>query len=243
MDLFSDLKMHPIFTWNLSPSLVAGCDFFALVGNSICNDETNNENCNYDAGDCCLINLNTDYCSECACHILETCVSGYHPLVGNGICNVETNITYCYDGGDCCPNPDMVGNGFCNDETNNEVCSYDGGDCCGNDINSEHCEDCTCRYQGFCVAGGVPEINGDGICNDETNNPECNYDNGDCCVNTNTDYCSDCNCLGGGVITSPGFPGNYENNLDLTWLIQVQTGQRIEIAFLNFDVESHSSCG
>jgi hypothetical protein len=35
-----------------------------------------------------------------------------------------------------------------------------------------------------------------------------------------------------------GCPGNYDNNLDLTWLIQVQMGQAIEINyFLSFDVE------
>ena len=84
---------------------------------------------------------------------------------------------------------------------------------------------------------------GNGFCNDETNNPDCNYDGGDCCLmNVNTDSCSDCNCLASGVITSPGFPGNYDNNLDLTWLIQVQIGQTIEINFLSFDVESHSNC-
>ena len=67
---------------------------------------------------------------------------------------------------------------------------------------------------------------GNGFCNDETNNADCNYDGGDCClININTDSCSDCNCLASGVITSPGFPGNYDNNLDLTWLIQVQMGQ------------------
>ena len=148
-------------------------------------------------------------------------------FLGNGVCNNETNIAECnYDGGDCCSNPVLVANGVCNDEINNIECSYDGGDCCPN-----------------------PNMVGDAICHDETNYLECNYDGGDCCVNVNTDSCSDCKCLGGGVITSPGFPGNYDNNLDLTWLIQVQIGQTIEINFLSFDVEAHSggplqsSCG
>ena len=88
-----------------------------------------------------------------------------------------------------------------------------------------------------------PDLIGDGFCNDETNNFDCDSDGGDCCVNVNTEFCSDCNCLGSGVITSPGFPENYDNNLDLTWLIQVQMGQTIEINFLSFDVEAHSSCG
>ena len=167
---------------------VPGCKKVELVGNGFCNDETNIADCNFDGGDCCAANINTDFCSECTCHIIETCLAGYHPLVGNG---------------------------FCNDETNNDDCNYDGGDCC--------------PYQ---------NLIGNGFCNDDTNHPGCNYDGGDCCVNINTDYCSDCNCLGSGVITSPGFPVSYDNNLDLTWLIQVQIGQYISIEFSTFALES-----
>ena len=46
-----------------------------------------------------------------------------------------------------------------------------------------------------------------------------------------------------GVITIPGFPGDYDNNLDLTWVIQAPLGQLIKVSFLNFDVEYDSSCG
>ena len=36
---------------------------------------------------------------------------------------------------------------------------------------------------------------GNGFCNDETNNAECNYDGGDCCgACINTDHCSECLC-------------------------------------------------
>ena len=132
------------------------------------------------------MNANTISCSECSCHLIESCAAGYHPLVGNGFCNDDTNIAECsYDGGDCCPNHNIVG---------------------------------------------------DTICHDETNHHGCNYDGGDCCVNVNTDSCIECNCLGGGVITSPGFPENYDNNLDLTWLIQVQIGQLIDISFIDFEL-------
>ena len=166
----------------------------------------------------------------------------------------------------------MVGNGFCNDETNTANCNYDGGDCCGVNTTTNFCSECECHLNGTCVAGyhplvgngvcnndtniaechydggdccTIPNITmlGDAICHDETNHPECDYDGGDCCLmNVNTDSCSDCNCLASGVITSPGFPGNYDNNLDLNWLIQVQMGQKIEINFLSFDLNSHSSC-
>ena len=222
--------------------LVQGCDNVELVGNGLCNDETNNAGCYYDGGDCCSLNANTDYCNECACYIQGTCTAGYHPLVGNGFCNDETNIAGCYDGGDCCGydinsehciecicfhqetcaigiDHSFVADGFCNDETNNLECGYDGGDCCPH-----------------------PDLVGNGFCNDETNNLGCNYDGGDCCVNVNTDYCSYCKCLGGGAVTSPEFPQMYDNYLDLTWLIQVQTGQKIETNFLYFEVEPHSTC-
>ena len=87
-----------------------------MVGNGFCNDETNNPDCNYDGGDCCAVYSNINSCSECACHLLETCAAGYHPLVGNG---------------------------FCHDSTNIVECDYDGGDCCGC-VFTEHCDDCAC---------------------------------------------------------------------------------------------------
>jgi hypothetical protein len=235
-----------------------------LVGNGLCNDETNNANCNYDGGDCCVVNANTNSCSYCGCYLIETCAAGYHPLVGNGFCNDETNIAECeYDGGDCCVvnantnfcsdcdchlieicaagyHHPLVGNGFCNDETNIAECEYDGGDCCVENVNTNFCSDCGCHLIETCAAGYHPLV-GNGFCNDETNVAGC-YDGGECCVNVNRDACSDCNCLGSGVITSPGFPGDYDNNLDLTWLIQVEMVQTIEINFLSFDVEYQASC-
>ena len=83
---------------------------------------------------------------------------------------------------------------------------------------------------------------GDGYCNDENNNADCDYDTGDCCLSSPiTDHCSECVCSTTGVITSPGYPGNYANNLDVSWHIQVPSGQLIEINFISFDVEDDSS--
>ena len=119
-----------------------------------------------------------------------------------------------------CPTPSLVGDGLCQDETNNAECNYDGGDCCAN-----------------------ADLLANGYCNDETNNATCIYDSGDCCVNVNTENCLECQCLGGGTITSPGYPQQYyDNNLNLYWLIQVPIGEIIVINFISFDVESHSSC-
>ena len=183
-----------------------------MVGDGACNDETNTAVCNYDGGDCCLNVINTDHCSECTCYMGEFCATGFHhPSVGDGSCNDDTNIVEC---------------------------GYDGGDCCLSNVNTDHCSECTCYHQETCAAGFIPSSVGDGFCNDETNIVECNYDGGDCCVNVNTDLCSNCLCSSNGVITSPGFPGNYDSNLYLTWLIQVPVGQFIEIVFVSFDTES-----
>ena len=78
-----------------------------MVQNGFCNDETNIAVCGYDGGDCCVVNVNTNHCVECACHFKESCAAGAHPLVGNGFCDEETNNIDCaYDGGDCC-GPDV----------------------------------------------------------------------------------------------------------------------------------------
>ena len=121
-----------------------------LVADGFCNDETNNDDCHYDGGDCCGSCINTDYCSQCTC-LGEIIGNGIpNAFVGDGFCNDETNNADCnYDGGDCCGScilnnqctdcaclggadviNSLIGNGLCNDETNNADCYYDGGDCC-----------------------------------------------------------------------------------------------------------------
>ena len=105
------------------------------------------------------------------------------------------------------------------------------GDCCW-DVNSDICFECSCHCQNLHLVSN-------GFCNDDTNNPECNYDGGDCCVNVNTENCSNCTCSGGGFITSPDFPQPYGVYLDLLWLIQVPFGQFIEINFISIDVDEY----
>ena len=44
---------------------------------------------------------------------------------------------------------------------------------------------------------------GNGLCSDETNNADCNYDGGDCCgACANTDHCSNCVCYAESPIDS-----------------------------------------
>ena len=37
------------------------------IGDDYCDDINNNFECNFDGGDCCGANVNTDYCNECLC--------------------------------------------------------------------------------------------------------------------------------------------------------------------------------
>ena len=130
----------------------------------------------------------------------------------------------------------LVGDGYCNDETNNIHCNFDGGDCCYSYVVKSFCSECKC------LTGRTGrEINHpfvwDGYCHDETNKAEFNYDGGDCCLsNVNRKYCFNCTCSVNGVITSPGFPQNYLNNLYLSWLIELPLGQSIGIEFISFDL-------
>ena len=153
-----------IFSW------FSDCSYLELILDGFCHDETNNENCNYDGGDCCGYNITTDYCSDCKCYDNEACFAGTHPFVGDG---------------------------FCNDDTNIADCNYDGGDCCRYDVNTDFCSDCKCYVNETCVAGTHPLV-GDGFCHDETNNANCNYDDGDCCGDcVLNNQCTHCACLGG----------------------------------------------
>ena len=52
---------------------------------------------------------------------------------------------------------------------------------------------CFCFQLSGCV---FPDFQGDGACDDENNNAECNFDGGDCCgPNVDMSFCSECACL------------------------------------------------
>ena len=86
------------------------------IGDGYCDDINNNVDCNFDGGDCCGANVNTDICSECLC--LE---GG-----GEGITSASSGTTStisgeCYQG--------WIGDGYCDEINNNIGCNFDGGDC------------------------------------------------------------------------------------------------------------------
>ena len=110
--------------WGLT--IFSECPQPGKIGDGICNDEVNNEDCNYDGGDCCGACVNRQNCSECIC-------------LGNttGVSNA------------------LIGDGYCNDETNNIFCSFDGLDCCRYPVKTDRCTECSChgklkhRVEGF----------------------------------------------------------------------------------------------
>ena len=95
-------------------------------------------------GDCCLPDIKTDYCQQCAC--LE---AGTGMTYGTG-----STLPPGTDGTtSLCHNDRFVADGYCDDSTNTELCNYDGGDCCYKKSNYQYCNDCTCYP-------GSPEIKG-----------------------------------------------------------------------------------
>ena len=101
---------------------------------------------------------------------------------------------------------------------------------------TDYCSDCQC-LGGNTLSSHMLVSNG--ICNDEINNVDCDYDGGDCCLlsSLNTEQCLECACSTEGVITSPGFPESYPDGLDVTWLVQVPAGLVIQVNFVSFDVD------
>ena len=41
------------------------------IGDGICDDENNNESCQFDGGDCCGPDVVTDFCVECICYAMN----------------------------------------------------------------------------------------------------------------------------------------------------------------------------
>ena len=45
----------------------SGCGNSSWKGDGSCDDENNNEGCDFDGGDCCGSNVNKAYCTGCKC--------------------------------------------------------------------------------------------------------------------------------------------------------------------------------
>jgi len=205
----------PNYSTTSAPS---ACGSPQWKGDGFCDDDNNNDACDFDGGDCCGDNVQTTYCSACQC---LACADNYPTWWGDNICDDGNNNVGCnWDGGDCCMgasqnnnwctvcacldpsapqsgdgcgSPQWKGDGYCDDDNNNDNCDYDGGDCCGNDVQTTFCSACQC----LACADNYPNWWGDGICDDGNNNQGCNYDGGDCCMGSsqNNSWCTVCACL------------------------------------------------
>ena len=132
-----------------------GCAFRYLVGNGICDDESNIKSCDFDGGDCCGIAAITRFCQDCQCYDEHGNVQTSSTTTPN-----DDSSTTLKD----CPEPWLTGNGNCDPENDNYACDYDGGDC---------------KHQGC----PMPQYIGDGECDLDNYIPECDFDGEDCKYN------------------------------------------------------------
>ena len=107
--------------------------------------------------------------------------------MGDGYCNDESNTFECnYDGGDCCGpciNTNLCTECLCfsNIPKYDIDCGNYFTDSCAKCTNFLCSEDCT-RVNSECVPSFLSNpLVGNGVCNNETNTKECNFDGGDCC--------------------------------------------------------------
>ena len=93
---------------------------YKYIGDGYCEDMINNEECDWDGGDCCGNNVVTDYCTVCEC--------------------LEPNFDLLLPSYKFA----QIGNGKCDDDVNTEEFKWDEGDCCGNHVNTAFCTVCEC---------------------------------------------------------------------------------------------------
>ena len=75
-----EYKQHEIYFLGYTESTTSTsseCAQPTWIGDGFCDDATNNLDCDYDGGDCCLNPLNTVYCEICQCINGETICQGH----------------------------------------------------------------------------------------------------------------------------------------------------------------------
>ena len=70
MIVFTDTS-YPELTYSLNASstyfIISDCNNPSFVGDGYCDDDTNNNDCEFDKGDCCGSLILTQYCHFCEC--------------------------------------------------------------------------------------------------------------------------------------------------------------------------------
>ena len=69
INLYLILESIQTSIFKINSDAFSGCyqAYQPLIGDGICDDESNNIDCGFDGGDCCLDLVVTDFCSECQC--------------------------------------------------------------------------------------------------------------------------------------------------------------------------------
>ena len=185
---------------NETESTSNACPFWELTGDGYCDDEANIPECGYDYNDCCQLENDRSFCSNCTCHLSEdevqlfqdqsksqSCIDGLH--LNQPDPNYELFFPELFVGG---PGSNHLGDGICNLNFNIDKYFFDIGDCCLDEEEIKcrleedyiECPQNTCILSNnFCIA----EELGDGLCQDYNNGPYCDYDLGDCCTH-NSDH-------------------------------------------------------
>ncbi len=157
------------------------CKTMSDANNGVCDGFNNNDNCEYDSGDCCLEEAK---CTNC--------------LGDDCICN-STGLSHCTDTHLGCDNHYMISNGVCDGDNNNDECKFDGGDCC---LEPSFClftcegDDCLCHETGSSHCCYNIHWSNDGFCDESNNNLQCLFDGSDCCVEeADCSYCEGDGCI------------------------------------------------
>ena len=136
------------------------CENWYGIGDGFCDDISNNYECRFDGGDCCLNPVINKYsCNECICHaenktypvtnkIKKFTIGPTFPCEYMPNSNFPKSPTVLIT--DCqYIHQHKIDDGYCNDEVNMMAeCDYDGGDCCLAEIDDLKCDECICHQDG-----------------------------------------------------------------------------------------------
>ena len=91
-----------MFYADATHSFTESCYNNDWIGDGFCDDPNNNENCDYDGGDCCGNEVDKTHCLTCACHTSEGIfvvqLIFFVPVIeaGENVCTSHCNTKWNY---------------------------------------------------------------------------------------------------------------------------------------------------